>query len=142
MRSRIKLLRCVAEHNWLKCTANSDKSKFKSTYIASRKSFDREVQRSKRLYWFNFQRDLMNECNSDNASFWKTIGKVGVGHMQKRLLLWKLFLMMAAFHIKLPLLYMINGDATSPLFLTVKAIVTFSLQANPFLALQINPIRN
>ena len=77
---------CVTERNWLKCTANSDKSKFKSTYVASRKSFDREVQRSKRLYWFNFQRDLINECNSDNASFWKTIRKVGVGHMQKRLI--------------------------------------------------------
>ena len=77
---------CVTERNWLKCTAKSDKSKFKSTYVPSRKSFDREVQRSKRLYWFNFQRDLISKCNSDNASFWKTIGKVGVGHTQKRLI--------------------------------------------------------
>ena len=60
---------CDTERKWLKCTAKSDKAKFKSEYVTARKSFDREVPRSKRLYWFSFQRDLTNDCNFDNDSF-------------------------------------------------------------------------
>ena len=75
---------CDTERKWLKCTAKSDKAKFNSEYVTARKSFDREMQRSKRLYWFSFQRDLTNDCNFDSYSFWKTIGKIGVGQTQKR----------------------------------------------------------
>ena len=62
----------------------SEKSKLKSEYVSSRKAFDRQVQRAKRLYWFDFQKNLLNDCNNDNVEFWKTIGKVGVGQAQKR----------------------------------------------------------
>ena len=40
---------CDSKRKLLKCTAKSYKSKFKSEYVAQRKSFDRVVQRSKRL---------------------------------------------------------------------------------------------
>ena len=56
----------------------------------------------------------------------KPLEKSGLSIRRSGSYLWKLFLMMAAFHMKL-VLFLISGDATSPLFLTVKAIVTFSL---------------
>ena len=75
------------ERKWLNCTSKSGKAELKSEYVTSRKIFDREVQRSKRTYWFNLQRDLVNECNFDNKSFWKSIGRVEIGQTQKRRIL-------------------------------------------------------
>ena len=51
----------------------------KSNYISKRKLFDSEVQRAKRKLWFSTQTDLVNECNLHDVTFWKTIGKIGVG---------------------------------------------------------------
>ena len=75
---------CDTERKWLNCTSKSVKAELKSEYVTSCKIFDREVQRSKRTYWFNLQRDLVNECNFDNNSFWKSIGRVEIGQTQKR----------------------------------------------------------
>ena len=63
---------------------SSDKPKFKIDYVSSRKASDREVQRSKRIYCFNFQQELIDECSSTDNNFWKAIGKVGVGQKLKR----------------------------------------------------------
>ena len=75
---------CETERKWLNCTTRSDKAKFKSEYVSSRKAFDREVQRLKRFNWYTFQRELLDDCGHDNNSFWKIIGKTGVGQTQKR----------------------------------------------------------
>ena len=32
----------------------------------------------KRQYWFQVQNNLFNECEMNNAEFWKSIGKIGV----------------------------------------------------------------
>ena len=75
---------CEAERIWLRCTSKANKFSLKARYIASRKHFDREVQRSKRVYWYNLQSQLIEECNNSNDNFWRTIGRVGVGHSQNR----------------------------------------------------------
>ena len=75
---------CETERKWLRCTTRSDKSKFKTEYVASRKHFDREVQRTKNLYWCSFQNQLVEECNSGEDNFWRTIGRLGDGQSQKR----------------------------------------------------------
>ena len=75
---------CSDERKWIDCKNISEMSKLKSEYVSSRKTFDRQVQRAKRLYWFDFQKNLLNDCNNDNVEFWKAIGKVGVGQAQKR----------------------------------------------------------
>jgi hypothetical protein len=67
------------EKNWLKCTHRSEKIRLKSIYVTSRKLFDREVQKAKRFYWYSLQNDLLNDCKVDSTSFWKSIGKIGVG---------------------------------------------------------------
>ena len=75
---------CIAECLWLRCNEKHCKSLFKSNYISKRKLFDSEVQRSKRKHWFKIQSELINECNSHDESFWKTIGRVGVGQNRKQ----------------------------------------------------------
>ncbi len=46
---------CRKETLWLKCNSHSEKVRLKAQYCIARKSFDKEVQRSKRLFWFNLQ---------------------------------------------------------------------------------------
>ncbi len=53
-------------------------------YITSRKAFDRDVQRAKRFHWFSLQDDILEKCNVDNNSFWKSIGKIGVGNTKSK----------------------------------------------------------
>ena len=69
---------CQAERKWLKSTGQQEKVRLKAEYVGIRKSFDREVQRAKRLYWYSLQSELENECNVDQTRFWKSIGKIGV----------------------------------------------------------------
>ena len=49
-------------------------------------SFDREVQRCKRLHWYSLQAELEQECNKDNTRFWKSIGKIGVSSAKRNLI--------------------------------------------------------
>ena len=69
------------ERRWLRYNVKSDKSRFKAEYryLYSRKRFDREVQRAKRLYWYNFQKQLVDDCTQGNDDLWRTNGRVGVG---------------------------------------------------------------
>ena len=69
---------CVAEKEWLSCKDHSSKDALKFSYVSKRKLFDREVQRAKRLYWYSLQKQLLDECEVDQTSFWKSIGKIGV----------------------------------------------------------------
>ncbi|XP_053403285.1 uncharacterized protein LOC128558364 [Mercenaria mercenaria] len=71
---------CGKERRWLNCTNRNEKLHLKSIYVSSRRVFDREVQRAKRLYWFSLQNGLLNDCNVDCNSFWKSIGKIGIAN--------------------------------------------------------------
>jgi len=47
---------CTAEKYWLKCVRKCQQAVLKSKYVPARKSFDREVQRAKRYYWYSIQK--------------------------------------------------------------------------------------
>ena len=74
---------CDHESRWLKCSVQLQKSNFKSVFITSRRKFDREVQRAKRLYWYSLQNNMLNEVNKDQTEFWRNIGKVGISQTKK-----------------------------------------------------------
>lgn len=76
-----------AERSWLKSRGgSSEKARLKSAYVTLCKSFDREVQRYKRLHWYNLQSELEQECNIDHTRFWKSIGKIGVKSAKRNLI--------------------------------------------------------
>ena len=54
---------CKFESMWLKSKVRSEKSDFRQQYIHKRKCFDREVQKSKRQYWFKVQDELNSVCS-------------------------------------------------------------------------------
>ena len=41
-------------------------------------------RQSKRKHWLKIQSEFINECNSHDVSFWKTIGRVGVEQNRKQ----------------------------------------------------------
>ena len=63
---------CNAEKLWLHCADKARKSQLKVQYSETRKLFDREVQRSKRLYWYKMQCELVENATSDHVEFWKS----------------------------------------------------------------------
>ena len=71
---------CAAEKQWLKGQAN--KPVLKSKFISLQKQFDREVQKTKRRFWYKQQLDLEELSDKPPEDFWKTIGKIGIA--QKR----------------------------------------------------------
>ncbi|XP_053374612.1 uncharacterized protein LOC128547041 [Mercenaria mercenaria] len=73
-----------AEKCLLDCNNRADKTKLKAIYVKLRKQFDTKVQRAKRLYRYNMQQELLDECNVDKSCFWKSVGKIGVGHASKK----------------------------------------------------------
>ena len=75
---------CDAEKLWLHSQNRSDKVKRKSMFIKTRKEFDKEVQKGKRSHWYStLQEKILDECNVDQSKFWKSFGKVGIGHANK-----------------------------------------------------------
>ena len=56
-------------------------------YCTARITFDREVQRAKRVYWFKMQSDILDSVNDKNQDqFWKNIGNIGIiNHKKKRI---------------------------------------------------------
>ena len=48
------------------------KKNLKDIYCSTRRLFDREVQRSKRTYWFKLQTDILDNIYDKNQNhFWK-----------------------------------------------------------------------
>ena len=72
---------CKAEKAWNKC--NKHKRELKTIYVQKRKCFDREVQKSKRKYWYEMQEQLLSESASNQSLFWKKIGKIGIAENRK-----------------------------------------------------------
>ena len=77
---------CTTERRWLNSSRKCDKTRFRADYVSTRKRFDREVQRRKRLYWYSLQNNLLDECNRDDNEFWKSMGKVGIGLRKSKLI--------------------------------------------------------
>ncbi|CAG2193719.1 STG [Mytilus edulis] len=48
--------------------------------------FDREVQKAKRKYWYTLQQELLLESKTDQQTFWKKIGKIGIASERKTLI--------------------------------------------------------
>ena len=40
--------------------------------------FDSQVTKAKRLYWYKVQSDLLDNINTNQSEFWKSIGKAGI----------------------------------------------------------------
>ncbi|MES9880789.1 MAG: reverse transcriptase family protein [Sedimenticola sp.] len=74
---------CSAERTWLKCR-NGQKHTFKHVYVQARRLFDQNVQRRKRNYWFDMQREMIENANHNNNDFWKFIGRVGTRDNRKQ----------------------------------------------------------
>jgi len=81
-----------AEKQWLKCNVRSDKIYLKQQYVAIWKWFDREVQRSKRTYWYNVQEKILSSLNNDQNEFWTNIGKMGIVSDCKKFILMQVLL--------------------------------------------------
>ena len=69
---------CDYEKQWRKCKALAEKSRFKCLFLDKRKHFDIQVRRAKRLYWYKVQSDLLDNANTNQSEFWKSICKVGI----------------------------------------------------------------
>ncbi|XP_060597913.1 uncharacterized protein LOC132751716 [Ruditapes philippinarum] len=76
----------IAEKQWLQCYNRADRVSFKAKYVSIRKQFDAEVQRAKRRHWYNLQKDILNECNVDRSSFWKSVGRIGITQANKKII--------------------------------------------------------
>ena len=78
---------CITEKEWLKCTDKGMKKNLKIIYCSARRLFDKEVQRSKRTYWFKIQTDILDNVNDKNQNqFWKNIGHIGIINDRKKLI--------------------------------------------------------
>ena len=69
---------CDYEKQWRKCKALAEKSRFKRIFLDKRKNFDIQVRRAKGLYWYKVQSNLLDNVNTNQSEFWKSIGKVGI----------------------------------------------------------------
>ncbi|CAG2185629.1 unnamed protein product [Mytilus edulis] len=58
----------------------------KSSFVSKRRVFDREVQKAKRKYWYTLQQELLLESKTDQQTFWKKIGKIGIASERKTLI--------------------------------------------------------
>jgi len=73
------------EKLWHK-SKDKDKSKMKSDMCKAQNNFDREVQKSKREFWFTEQRKLEEMYKYDKTQFWTTIGDIGIANDRKKTL--------------------------------------------------------
>ena len=76
---------CYAEKNMIKAKGVTRKHS-RQVFKDKHKIFDREVQRSKRNYVKEQQREIENLTNSNQQEFWKKIGKVGIGQERQKLI--------------------------------------------------------
>lgn len=74
---------CSAETLYLKCYNICQKKALRIEFLKSRKAFNREMQKSKRLYWFKMQNDLLYDIDKNSCNFWRSIGKIGVAFQKK-----------------------------------------------------------
>ncbi|XP_053391650.1 uncharacterized protein LOC128554398 [Mercenaria mercenaria] len=69
---------CRAEKRMLN-SDGSTRQKLRIEFKAQRKAFDKCVQKSKRRYWFDMQKEIENLAGSNQSEFWRKIGKIRVG---------------------------------------------------------------
>jgi len=79
----VNLRKC--EKMWLKYHGSGNKKvTLRANMCQAQKEFDRDVQKSKRQYWFKQQCKLLELCENDQVSFWKSIGKIGIASERKQ----------------------------------------------------------
>ena len=76
---------CCAEKLWKRGKLSSV-SCVKSSFVSKRRVFDREVQKAKRKYWYTLHQELLMESKTDQQTFWKNIGKIGIVSERKTLI--------------------------------------------------------
>ena len=74
---------CNKERAMLRAERNC-KQKKRYAFLTQRKLFNREVQKAKRKFWKMKQIEIENLESSDQNSFWKDIGKIGVAKERKK----------------------------------------------------------
>ena len=74
---------CVKEKSMLKSDIKSKRTK-RDEFLRQRKVFNREVQKAKRKIWKQKQIEIEQLETSDQKSFWKEIGKIGVGQERNK----------------------------------------------------------
>ena len=74
---------CTAEKAWHR-TNDRDKHKLRADFVQKKRELNKQVQRAKREYWYQQQRDLLSMNSNDPKSFWKKIGHIGVGNERKQ----------------------------------------------------------
>ena len=67
----------------LKSDIKSKRTK-RDEFLRQRKVFNREVQKAKRKFWKQKQMEIEQLETSDQKSFWKEIGKIGVGQERRK----------------------------------------------------------
>ena len=74
---------CQAEKLYVKCHNICQRKLLRINFVRCRKDFSKAVQKSKRLYWFRMQNDLLLDLDKNSSNFWKSIGKIGVAFQKK-----------------------------------------------------------
>ncbi len=79
-------MRCTAEKKL--CDSEGDsKHQCRQQFIAEQRTFDKEVRRAKRLYWYTQQQTLM--AMKQSRDFWKMIGQIGIHNKPKKQIPWE-----------------------------------------------------
>ena len=60
---------CLAEKMFLNCYNVCERKRLRVEFIKRRKIFNRNVQKSKRLFWFKMQNDLLVNIESNSSNF-------------------------------------------------------------------------
>ena len=77
---------CNAEKLFLNCNNVCERKRLRVEFVKCRKLFNRNVQKHKRLFWFNLQNDLLDNVKNNSGNFWKSIGKIGVAFQKKHII--------------------------------------------------------
>ena len=74
---------CIKEKAMLRSDIKLKRTK-RDEFLRHRKVFNREVQKAKRKFWRQKQNEIEQLETSDQKSFWKEIGKIGIGQERKK----------------------------------------------------------
>ena len=74
---------CTKEKAMLKSDVQSKRAK-RDEFLRYRKFFNKEVQKAKRKFWKQKQTEIEQLETSDQKSFWKEIGKIGIGQERRK----------------------------------------------------------
>ena len=68
---------------WIKSKGNK-RSRYKEEYCSKKKLLDREIQKTKRQYWYQEHEHLTKLMSQNQKLFWQNIGKVGISSSKNK----------------------------------------------------------